>query len=67
MLEKTVVGKPFDIKGLAEFLGMGARTVNILVKAGKIPGLKIGGRWRFDLEAIRRWMAKEMAKNLVHQ
>ena len=32
------------------------RTILRLAKEGKIPAIKIGGRWRFDRKVIEQWM-----------
>lgn len=31
-------------------------TVYRLVKEGKLPGFKVGGRWRFERSALESWM-----------
>jgi excisionase family DNA binding protein len=34
------------------------QTVKKLCREGKIPGVKIGGRWRFDPEELKKWATK---------
>lgn len=39
-----------------EWLQMSKQTVHRLVKAGEIPGFKVGNNFRFQVEALREWM-----------
>ena len=51
-----------DIKEVADYLHVGGRTVYSLVKQKKIPGVKVGGQWRFKksrLEAMFEQTAGE--------
>ncbi len=41
---------------VAEWLRMSRQTVNRLVKAREIPGFRVGQSFRFEVEALRRWM-----------
>jgi excisionase family DNA binding protein len=43
----TNVDEIMDIKAAAEYLRVKERTLYSLVKQKKIPGIKIGGQWRF--------------------
>lgn len=43
----------FDIKETADFLNLTEKTVYNLVHEGKLPGLKIGGQWRFSKNSLR--------------
>jgi len=45
--------KAEDLSGL---LSVPLRTILRLAKEGKIPAMKVGGRWRFEREVIERWM-----------
>ena len=55
---------------VAELLHLHAMTVYRLAKEGKLPGFKVGGRWRFRQDAMESWMvdraqvAKLEAENL---
>jgi len=44
------------IKDLSLYLKINEKTIYKLAKQGKLPGLKIGGMWRFKKEAIDNWM-----------
>ncbi len=41
---------------VAELLHLHPMTVYRLAKEGKLPGFKVGGRWRFDRGAMEIWM-----------
>lgn len=41
---------------VAELLHLHPMTVYRLAKQGKLPGFKVGGRWRFRGEAMETWM-----------
>lgn len=45
------------LEELAEYLKLSKSTVYKLVGEDKIPGQKIGKRWRFSKAAIDRWLA----------
>ena len=55
---------------LADILHLHPMTVYRLAKEGKLPGFKVGGRWRFRRDAMEAWMvdraqvAKLEAENL---
>jgi len=51
-MEKEV----FTIKEAAEFLQLGKRSLYKLVRGGEIPGRKILNKWRFEREALKRWL-----------
>jgi excisionase family DNA binding protein len=44
------------IKDLSHYLKINEKTIYKLAKQGKLPGVKIGGMWRFKKEAIDNWM-----------
>ncbi|MFH1438027.1 MAG: response regulator [Pseudomonadota bacterium] len=41
---------------LSSMFSVPTRTVLRLAKDGKIPAIKIGGRWRFDRDVVEQWM-----------
>ena len=41
---------------LSSMFSVPMRTILRLAKEGKIPAIKIGGRWRFDRNIIQQWM-----------
>lgn len=44
------------VEQVAEFLHLHAMTVYRLAKEGKVPGFKVGGRWRFNKTVLEQWM-----------
>ena len=44
------------IKEVARFLSVNERTIYRLIKANQIPGIKIGGQWRFSERSIYAWI-----------
>ena len=45
-----------DIDGLARYLKIPRSTLYKLAQQGKLPGHKVGRRWRFLRQAIDRWL-----------
>ena len=50
----------FDIEGLARYLHVTPQQVDRLVTRGKLPGRKVGGKWRFSPADIHHWMEERM-------
>ena len=44
------------VEEIAELLHLHTMTVYRLAKEGKLPGFKVGGRWRFQRDAMEAWM-----------
>jgi excisionase family DNA binding protein len=49
---EALVSKILTTKELAEYLKLTEVTIYKYANEGKIPGFKIGSRWRFDKEKI---------------
>jgi len=49
------------IQEVADLLKINEKTVYKLTAAGKIPGFKVGGSWRFERETISNWIATRSA------
>ena len=45
-----------DVDEVAQMLHLHAMTVYRLVKQAKLPGFKVGGRWRFHRESLDKWI-----------
>ena len=45
-----------NVEEVAKILQLHSMTVYRLVKEGKLPGFKVGGRWRFHRSALDNWM-----------
>ncbi len=48
----------FDIKQAAEYLQIKERTLYRLVGDGEIPGIKVGGQWRFSKRCLEGMFLK---------
>ena len=44
------------VEQVAELLHLHPMTIYRLAKEGKLPGFKVGGRWRFRKDAMETWM-----------
>ena len=47
---------------VAEYLRIHPYTVRRLVRAGKLPGFKVGGQWRFRKDEIDSWSKTSVNK-----
>jgi len=47
------------VKELAKYLKMDEHTVYRLARKGVLPGVKIGGEWRFKKDLIDRWIEEK--------
>lgn len=47
------------LKEVAAYLKLAEKTAYKLAAAGKLPGFKVGGSWRFKREDIDRWIEKQ--------
>jgi excisionase family DNA binding protein len=43
------------VKDVAQQLKIHQSTVYRSIKTGQLPGFRVGGVWRFNLEQIERW------------
>jgi excisionase family DNA binding protein len=53
------------IKEVADLLKINEKTVYKLAAASKIPGMKVGGSWRFDRVTISTWISSKSAVETV--
>ena len=49
------------IREVAEYLKLNEKTAYRHAAAGKIPGFKIGGAWRFRRREIDKWIERQSA------
>lgn len=52
----------FTVKELASYLKIAEKTAYGFVSEGCLPGLKVGGSWRFRRSEIERWIVKQEQK-----
>ena len=50
---------------LGQYLRFTKKTIYRLLKEGGIPAIKIGNKWRFDKEAIDRWLHHSMKATIT--
>lgn len=43
----------------ARYLRLHVKSIYRLVRERKIPGQKVGGRWRFHFDALEKWLKDE--------
>ncbi|MBI3014460.1 MAG: helix-turn-helix domain-containing protein [Candidatus Tectomicrobia bacterium] len=55
------MGKVLSVEEVAEYLGLAKDTVYRKTKAGEIPGVRIGGSWRFPQDVIDEWLRAKAA------
>jgi excisionase family DNA binding protein len=48
------------IREVAELLKINEKTAYKLASAGKIPGFKVGGSWRFQRQEIANWIKRKV-------
>ncbi len=46
-------------RDVAERLTLSGRQVRDMAQRGEIPAIRLGGEWRFEPEAIERWLAMQ--------
>ena len=51
-----MVSSVMTLRELAEYLKMKDVTIYKHAQEGKIPGFKVGSKWRFKKETIDRWI-----------
>lgn len=44
------------IKEVAKYLKLADKTAYKLAAAGKLPGFKVGGSWRFKRDDLEKWI-----------
>lgn len=52
----------FSPKQLAEYLQLSQRTVYRLLERGDLPGVKVGGQWRFRKSTVDEWLDLNMQR-----
>jgi excisionase family DNA binding protein len=55
-----------NTKGVAAYLGINDKQVYALIKAGRIPGTRVTGKWVFPKKLIDEWI-EENARDGLHQ
>jgi excisionase family DNA binding protein len=58
--KKTDIATILTVQELSEYLCVHPATVYRHVRAKQIPGFRVGGEWRFDINMIDRWRALQI-------
>jgi excisionase family DNA binding protein len=53
-----------DIRSAAKYLQIKERTLYRLVGEGEIPGIKVGGQWRFSRKCLEDMFLRDTGKKL---
>mgnify|MGYP001618323328 CR=1 FL=1 len=56
MVEKTYL----SVGEVARRFGVNSTTIYRLAQRGALPGLKIGGQWRFNEEMLQSWVVDQV-------
>jgi excisionase family DNA binding protein len=57
----NATNKALTVKDVASYLNVDEKTIYRLVSKGSIPGFKVSGSWRFQLQDIQRWIDRQKA------
>ena len=49
------------VRDVAGFLAVDEKTIYRLAQQGKLPGFKVAGTWRFQLQDIQGWIDRQKA------
>ena len=55
------------LEEVAGYLRLHNSTIYRLARAGVIPGVKIGGQWRFNQERVDTWLAQQEAASAAQK
>ncbi len=69
MILTTLDGSPMTdeiltIREMAELLKINEKTAYKLASAGKLPGFKVGGSWRFERLEVANWIKRKVEAQL---
>src|SRR5258705_11694767 len=56
-----------DLDQLASYLQRDARELDKLANRGRLPGMKVGGQWRFASAEIRYWLETQLPEYTEEQ
>jgi len=59
VMEVVDMAQLMDVEELAEYVRLTKRTIYRLIKKGTIPAVQVGHKWRFNKEAIDKWLQPE--------
>ena len=53
------------VRDVAGFLAVDEKTIYRLAQQGKLPGFKVAGTWRFQLQDIQGWIDEQKSKSIA--
>jgi excisionase family DNA binding protein len=56
-------GPILTVSELCEDLRVDKTTIYRALREGKLPGFRVGGNWRFRLDAIEQWQRDQLKDN----
>ncbi|MFT7538540.1 MAG: excisionase family DNA binding protein [Lysobacterales bacterium] len=56
----------YNIREIADYLGIHTSTVYRYAQQGKIPAFKIGSDWRFTKKSIDNWIEDQVNDNMTN-
>jgi excisionase family DNA binding protein len=59
--------KVLTVNELSDYLRVHRSTIYRLLKRGQLPGFKIGSDWRFNIEAIDRWLLEQGGQSMLEE
>ena len=63
--EEPILARSMTTKEVAKHLGLHGATVTKYAAKGEIPAVRIGRAWRFDKEAIDKWINRSQKKAIL--
>ncbi len=52
------------VRDVAGFLAVDEKTIYRLAQLGKLPGFKVAGTWRFQLQDIQGWIEAQKMRSV---
>ncbi len=56
----------WDVNDAARFLKVHPETVRVMARSGRMPRLKVGGRWRFSPARVAAWVDAGCPSEVEH-
>jgi len=60
MVEEKKIKEIMDVKGLAQYLGIGKSKIYALIRQKKIPASRIGRQYRFSKDVVDAWLKEKI-------
>ena len=54
------IKKWLTLQELGEYIQMSSSTLYKWAQSGRVPGVKVGSQWRFEVTVIDEWMEQHM-------